>query len=444
MALVVVIAVVAALYFFTRPDEEPTAPSAGSETTDAVFVAPDASASGSGTQDDPVVLGRALDMAGDGGTVVLSPGTYEASANPMLVIERGVTIEGAPGGATILKGTGGNADGIYISADTSGVTLSNLVFDGFGGGALSVVCEDCKNTAENQDITLSDLEFKGTGTPITVENVEGLSLKSINIHDNRDTGLICSPGPCNEVTITDSSFHSSNHRFGEGVRIESGTDVIITSSNMSNNPGNGLFSNAAQTRVIGSRFQDNGEAGAILSGPDSEIRDSIIARNGTEGLLLGEELCDGCSSRGAFTVANVLVADNGFGISIENDNSDEMALKMFNSIITDNDGTGLRILGGVVVERLDHNLFNTGRWLPVTMAGEGYDEAEINNGRFPGDVDAATYASLPSFVAPDDYHLTAASAGVDDGTQEGVTSEIDIEGNPRIAGEGIDRGPYEQ
>jgi hypothetical protein len=230
------------------------------------------------------------------------------------------------------------------------------------------------------------------------------------------------------------------------VRIEKGNDVFIETSDLSSNPGNGLYSNASSTRVSRSRFQDNGGVGAILSGSDSEIRDSIAARNGEEGLILGEGGCDGdCSATGTFTIANVLVADNLVGISVENDKQDEIVFEMFNTIVTSNDGTAVRILGAVRVGRLDKNLFHTTpRYLAIGLDRDAYDERELNNGLFPGNVDEGTYAIAPEFVATDDYHLAPDSAGVDDGTEDGVTSEVDIDGNPRVAGEGIDRGPYER
>jgi serine/threonine-protein kinase len=415
--------------------------------SDAIFVSPQGTTGAAGTEGEPVAdLTEGVRMAGDGGTVILADGTYEATGTPMLLIDHPVTIRGATGATPILQGSDTNPDGIRIAAGTSDVTLSNLSLKGFLGDGLKVFCSKCEDSIENRDVTLEELEFTGGGTPLTIENVAGLTLQRVDVHDNNATGLICSPGPCDEVTIVDSFFHSAGARFAEGVRIENGNDVLIETSDLSSNPGNGLYSNASSTRVLRSRFQDNGGAGAILSGSDSEIRDSIAARNGEEGLILGEGGCDGvCSATGTFTVANVLSADNLLGISIENDNQDEIAFEMFNTIVTSNDGTALRLVGAVRVERLDKNLFHTTpRYLAIALRREAYDEGELNNGLFPGNVDAGTYATAPEFVATDDYHLAPDSAGVDDGTEDGVTSEVDIDGNPRVAGGEIDRGPYEQ
>jgi hypothetical protein len=214
---------------------------------------------------------------------------------------------------------------------------------------------------------------------------------------------------------------------------------------MSSNPGNGLYSNASSTRVSRSRFQDNGGAGAILSGSDSQIRDSISARNGEEGLILGGGDCKSCELTGTFSVVNVLIADNLVGVSAEADASDEVSLQMFNSIVTDNAGTGLRIVGPVKLTRLDHDTFNSGSWVAVTYRGEGYTGDELGEGRIPIPNDQGeTYASVPEFLEPGDYHLAPDSPGVNEGTQEGVVSEVDIDGNPRVAGGEIDQGPYEQ
>jgi hypothetical protein len=81
----------------------------------------------------------------------------------------------------------------------------------------------------------------------------------------------------------------------------------------------------------------------------------------------------------------------------------------------------------------------------VTYRGEGYSEDDLGEGRIPIPDDMGeTYGSVPEFLAPDDYHLAPGSPGVNEGTQEGVLSQVDIDGNPRVAGKEIDQGPYEQ
>lgn len=181
-----------------------------------------------------------------------------------------------------------------------------------------------------------------------------------------------------------------------------------------------------------------------LTGSDSETRDSLVALNRNVGLLMGEAGCDGCSSTGVFKVVNALAVKNGLGISVENDDSGEIDLQMFNTIISNNGGTALQITGAVRVVRLDHNLFDTAGNLAIIYRGKEYTENDLNYSRFPGEVDSGTYASTPNFVGPDDFHLRVGSSGVNEGTQDGVLSQVDIDGNPRVAGKEIDRGPYER
>ncbi|HYI43854.1 MAG TPA: protein kinase [Actinomycetota bacterium] len=442
-AALVVAAAIA--YFATRPDgevtDDPAAP--GLDTSGAIFVSPDGSEGADGTSDDPFAsLADAVKEAGEGGTVILADGLYESDKVPMVTIKDPVTIMGAEGARPVLRGNDRFADAIRIAAGTSDVTLANITFDNFNGEGVKVFCVDCGKVPENQNIVFEGLEFTSGGTPITVENVAGMTLQGINVHENDFTGFVCSPGPCDQVSIADSSFTSSRHKFGEGVRIERGDGLVIETSDMSGNPGNGLYSNASSTSVSRSRFQDNGDSGAWLAASNSEIRDSILARNGEVGLVLGEVFCDACRAAGTFSVVNVLSAQNDVGIDVEAHS--KVTLQMFNSIVADNVGTGLRISGSVKLARLDHDLFDVGGAIAVLYRGESYSEEDLGNGEIPAPNNSETYGGPLEFIAPDDFHLVPGSEGVNAGTQEGVVSLVDIDGNPRVAGEEIDIGPHEQ
>ncbi|MEA2447377.1 MAG: hypothetical protein QOK47_1014, partial [Actinomycetota bacterium] len=162
--------------------DRPAAPSASVPAVDpvpgdAVFVAPDGADGASGASGDPVAsLSEAVAMAGDGGTVILADGTYKATRTPMLLIDHPVTIRGATGAAPVLQGGDAHPDAIRIAAGTSDVTLANLKFDGFLGEGLKVFCSKCEDAIENRDITLEELEFTAGGTPLTIENVAGMTL----------------------------------------------------------------------------------------------------------------------------------------------------------------------------------------------------------------------------------------------------------------------------
>jgi hypothetical protein len=381
-------------------------------------------------------------MADEGGTVVLADGVYESDAVPMVLVKKSVTIKGAEGATPVLRGNDQFPDAIRIEAGTSDVTLSNLSFDNFNGEGVKVFCVVCEDAPENTNIVFEGLDFTSGGTPIIVENVSGLTVRSVRAVENDFHGFLCSPGPCDGVTIVDSTFASAIQSDSNGIRIESGDDVVIETSDVSGNQGGGLYSNASSTRVSRSRFQDNGDSGAWLAASNSEISDSILARNGEEGLVLGEVFCDICRAAGTFSVANVLSVQNTIGVSVEAHS--KVTVQMFNSIVADNAGTGMRLSGPVKLARLDHDLFDVGDSIAVLYRGESYSEVDLGDGKIPAPNNSETYGGPLEFLAPDDFHLAPGSEGVNAGTQEGVVSQVDIDGNPRVAGEEIDIGPYEQ
>lgn len=434
-----------AAYLLTRPGpKEPATPKA-SVPTGEIFAAPDGSEGGDGTRDAPLDLVTAIANAEEGETIKLMDGTYTADAVPMLVIERSVIMEAVEGTLPVLQGDAEHPDGIYVTPGTSDVTISGINFDNFDGEALKFFCERCEKEPENFNISLRDLDFTGGGSPIIVENVEGLNVAEVKTQENFHTGLLCSPGPCNEVTIVESLFHSGSEPDADGVNIESGDEVYIETSDASFNGRSGFISGAANTQIIRSHATNNRDIGVSLTGSDSEIRDSIVALNRDVGLVMGEGGCDGCAAQGTFKVVNVLIADNGSeGISVENDDDDEIKFQMFNSILTDNGGTALVVSDGVRMIRLDFNLFDTAGSVAVTYDGTDYSENDLNHSRTPARIDGGTYASTPEFEGPNDYHLTGDSSGVNGGTQEGVVSQVDIDGDPRVAGDEIDMGPYER
>ena len=79
----------------------------------------------------------------------------------------------------------------------------------------------------------------------------------------------------------------------------------------------------------------------------------------------------------------------------------------------------------------------------ITVGEEHYSQDDLNSGEFPGDTDDETYADDPEFAGPDDFRLRQGSPAIDSAGDEGITSNTDLQGNPRLSGETIDRGAYE-
>lgn len=414
----------------------------------AIFASPDGALDADGTEGRPVgQLQRAVDLAGDGGTVVMMDGVYEATGNDFTAyMGQAVTIEAAEGATPIIRGGNEGGNGFAIEAGTSDVTIRGITFESLGE-PLKVFCERCKDRIENSNITFEDLSISDSSTGIIVENAENLRLDNVSVESTVESGLLCNPGPCNAVEIAGSSFEGASGNESDGIQIVISDQVLIEDTIVSDNGSDGMDIDSEFVQIVRTQSGNNAGAGALLWHANAFITDSIFARNGG----LGISACpEGCDAGAAFTAGNILVAGNG-----ERSGADAMAIaaeqvtkvtfELFNSIFTENRGTPLVLGPKVDVARIDFNLFDApSQSRPmVTWKGRVYDGDDLNNSRFPGSNDGGTYFSRPTFVGPDDYHLTGDSAGVDGGTDVGL-SATDLDGNPRPQGKAPDMGPYEQ
>lgn len=446
--------VVGAVALFTGGDEERGARDRASgaavsgAASEAVVVAPDGSDGGEGTADDPVgSVQEAIDMAGEGGTVVLRDGIYEAQGNDFLaVIQQPVTIEAAEGATPIIRGGSQGGNGFGIEAGTSSVTIRGISFEALGK-PLKVFCQSCEKEAENGDLSFEKLSISGSTTGIFVENAETVRLDEVTISDTVESGFLCNPGPCNAVEIARSSFEGASGSESDGIQIVSGEEVLIEDTVVRDNGSDGMDIDAAFVQIVRSESLDNAGSGLLLWPANAFVSDSIFARNGGEGI---SACAEGCDAGGTFTAGNILVAANGSrsganAMTVADDQPTQTTVELFNSLFTENRGTPLVLGPKVDVARIDFNLFDAAAMSRpmVTWKGRSYDGNDLNRSRLPGSNDEGTYFARPSFVGPDDYHLKSDSSGVDGGTDVGM-SATDLDGNPRPQGTAPDMGPYEQ
>ena len=383
---------------------------------------------------DPAANLTTLDAQGQGRAVyVTGPG--------MAVTLEGLRITG--GNATGLGGFSASDAGGGVYVDRATVTISNcVVYDntastdvwGYGGG----------------------LYIAGGTTTLIGNTVQGNIASTCNVGDVRGFGggLFAWGGRAtlSGNTVQDNTASTSEHAYeavGGGVVL---ADCAATLS------GNTVRGNRASTA-------SNGSGGGVViseGGPYVLSSNTIVGNTAT--------LSPTADGRGgglmvlwgdSFTLTNNLVANNqanteGGGLWFDGDSSDDPAAgRLLHTTIAHNtagNGGGQGVYVGPYTTLAFTNTIIAGHHSvgisvtagsTVTLAATLWHNYGLDTGGEGTIISSTNVSGYPAFVNPTarDYHLTAASAAIDQGVNAGVTTDID--GNPRPVGIGYDIGAYE-
>ncbi|MBR5415503.1 MAG: hypothetical protein IK105_06160 [Thermoguttaceae bacterium] len=410
--------------------------------------------------DSAVSLREAIDAAADGDTITfaseLAGGTVALSGK-QLEVGKAITIDASSiGGITIdadgrsrvfYVGGGNEANPVELIGltITGGNTVSSY---GEGGG----ICNTGTLTITNSTISGNTASGGGGnyGDGGGIYNESGtLTITNSTISGN--TASDDGGGIYNEsgtLTITNSTVSGNTADWGGGI-CNDGT-LTITNSTVSGNEtfafGGGINNIAGMLTLTGSTVTENYsdvDGGGIYNLGTLVVTNSAISRN------VADWGGGGIYNAGALTITNTAISGNGtqyFGGGIY-DVSDSSAIAITNSTISGNEarrGVG----GGIYFGSDTAALTNT-----IVALNDAADNNDLD-GSYSGsnnliDTDPG-FVVAPVFVDGKlvnadeiDLSLAAGSGAINAGTNDAVTTDTDIAGNPRIVGGTVDIGAYE-
>jgi PKD repeat protein len=263
---------------------------------------------GTGTATAPYcTITKAVSKLQPGYTVLIGDGSYAETIKPAVsgTSTTPVTITGWPGKHPSIGA--GMTNGAYL-ASTQYVTISNLLFSGTRGDAISVSSSD--------HITITGNEVTKAGIPVQGSTARGIALKGTTsslvshnfTHDNSDTGIFLgSSTTATTVAYNESSLNAKGYQ-----RNANGIDVV--------SPGN---------LIIGNITHDNEDSGIqFYTGGNNNVATlNVTYNNGdhgiddlnvTGGVLVGNTVYRNCTTginvegtSGNYVVENNVAVDNG-------------------------------------------------------------------------------------------------------------------------------------
>ncbi|MCR5359700.1 MAG: hypothetical protein K6E55_07450, partial [Thermoguttaceae bacterium] len=385
------------------------------------------------TSDDILSLREAIDIAAEGDTILfdasLSGQTIVLSGEE-LTVDKGISIDATDIG------------GITIDADGR----SRVFYVGGGNEANPVELIGLTITGGNNS---SGGGNYGDGGGIYNDGT--LTITNSTISGNTASGD--GGGICNDsgtLTITNSTISGNTADWGGGI-CNDGTLTITNSTVFGNETfadgfGGGISNISGMLTLTGSTVTENYsdvDGGGIYNLGALVVTNSTISRN------VADWGGGGIYNAGALTITNTVISGNGtrrFGGGIY-DVSDSSAIAITNSTISGNEargGTGGGIYFGFDTAALTNTIVALNDAAENNDLDGSYSGSNNIIDADPGFVVAPVFVDGELVNADEiDLSLAAGSAAIDAGTNDAVTTEYDIVGNPRIVGGTVDIGAYE-
>ena len=386
------------------------------------------------------------------GDVVVLHGKFNGFVEVNISGLKGKPIKIVGDNATI-DGSGVLRDGVVLKPNVSYIEIENLHITNFSnhwGLALY---------GSNRNVSINNVEIDRceVGIHLTVGDsgkkpwygdVRNIKISNVYVHNNSIAGLDCTPGPCYNLSIVDSSFtYNGKDGFGaDGIAIESGNRILIKNVTSSFNAGDGidllsrnplLVNESVEVVVRESIISNNGLQGLKLW-KGGKVVNCLIHSNGLEGLVVvynGDYIIQNCD-----IVRNALLGGYAFTSGYPEvdalDSQNKINLTIQNTIFAFNgkNPTGLWVSDNftsqncVYYDRDFEEVY-------INKTAHSVTRDEINSGYL-----GLNYGVDPKFVSLTDFHLTIESPCVDSGIP---TTNVDLEYNSRPWGEGYDIGCYE-
>jgi len=424
-------------------------------------VAPDGDDAAAGSVEDPWrTLQHAADSVLPGDTVVVQKGTYREEVKLGRSGEAELPITFVAASEAVVLDGGDELGGAFtIDGGTSYVRLEGFRLRNYRVWNISL-------EGANRDIVIAGIDSSGgeVGIHMTLGEhgkpeqgpVENLTIRDSDLHDHHFGGIDCTPGPCNNLLISNVRVHH-NGEAGEwgadGIAVEMGEEIVIDGCQVYENGGDGIDLNSRDEgpvsgiEVRGCQVWDNGRNGIKLW-RGGTISDSLVHSMGSAGIDL--------SRAGTYEIVNTLVARSGrdgdYGVVVaypeESGPQGPVALRVRNSVFAFNN-SGIYLGESVKLDE-DYDLFFSREECEIEAVWnreEGcFSRDEVASGAWFRETGNGRHslAADPRFVDAEggDYHLRPESPARDAADPE-QGGKPDMEDNRRPAGGGVDMGPYE-
>ncbi len=415
------------------------------------YVAPTGSDDNTGSEGSPfATLQHAMMSLEPGDTLDVESGSYAgfivgwdstaaSTGDPYGTIDgtasAPITIQAAPGtapGSVVIDSQDNKTQaGIDLEPGDNYINISGITINGSSGGLAEYpnhgegikVAGSIDVTVENCTVTNIDYGFG-----IIVDNVSNVALENNNISGTGSSGNadyghgIYLSGSSSDLTVTgnviDNNSYIGIHVNGDGGVV---TNALIEGNYIYNNGQNGINADGIENSVIENNliynYQDFGiclyQIDASAGSSNNVIVNNTIDAGTSSDAGAALRILDG--STGNTILNNILLGGGGVTLRISSDSMSGLV-------------SNYNVVGSLFQSEDTGSTESLGQWQSQT----GQDENSL----------IATPQQL--FVDPsnNDYQELPTSPSVDAGTAQDAP-DVDIEGNPRPAGNGYDIGCYE-
>jgi len=420
----------------------------GAATT--YYVSPGGDDLWAGTQAYPwATIGHAASMVTAGDTVLIKQGTYAERVAPTLSGSPGnvITFAAYPGHSVTIDGTGVSLPpgwgGLFEISGLSDITVQGiaLVNAGTDDNHAGFLVEGSSNITI-QGCTTTDTRSSGIGV---------WSSSNITISGN-EVVLACNDGEQECITIadTDGFVVANNHVHhggpgsigGEGIDTKDGSrNGIVLANRVHHINRLGIYADAwdehtFNIEVLGNTVYSCHGSGLAVAAENGGLLESVKLYNN----LSYDNYHSGISVGGwgepgaAHPMATILIVNNtlvgngtsGWGGGVFLENSEATGVVIRNNVCSNNQSFQIADEIGLTDLVVSHNLLDTFQDYPGELYGTAYQLGD------------------PLFVAASskDFHLTAGSPAVDNGTSLDAPS-TDLDGCHRPLGAAVDIGAFE-